>query len=190
MCLLQILWIVNIDVRCKNVQALVVSCYEEHMARFSDLETVMITVLYQHSQYSHTINMSRHLHSEHGPLPWLDILPIIIIIHTNVLERIIIVDIVCISVYRNSKVPNLQKLTLTTFLPTLTRHNETWKLCLKITIHFHVSHRYLCCEAQARVRQGFARDGSQGERPQSFNPCLELTLKLVATHHHQKSHFT
>ena len=57
MCLLQILWIVNIDVRCKNVRALVVSCYEEHMARFSDLETVMITVLYQHSQYSHTINI-------------------------------------------------------------------------------------------------------------------------------------
>ena len=32
------------------------------------------------------------------------------------------------------------------------------------------------CEAQARVRQGSARDGSQGERPQSLNPCLELTL--------------
>ena len=42
------------------------------------------------------------------------------------------------------------------------------------------------CEAQARVRQGLARDGSQGERPQSLNPCLELTLKLVAppSHHH------
>ena len=42
------------------------------------------------------------------------------------------------------------------------------------------------CEAQARVRQGLARDGSQGERPQSFKPCQELTLKLVATttHHH------
>ena len=40
------------------------------------------------------------------------------------------------------------------------------------------------CEAQARVRQGSARVGSQGERPQSLNPCLELTLKLVATHHH------
>ena len=42
------------------------------------------------------------------------------------------------------------------------------------------------CEAQARVRQGSARDGPQGERPQSLNPCLELTLKLVATitHHH------
>ena len=37
------------------------------------------------------------------------------------------------------------------------------------------------CEAQARVRQGSARDGSQGERPQSLNPCQELTLKLVAT---------
>ena len=46
------------------------------------------------------------------------------------------------------------------------------------------------CEALARVRQGSARDGSQGERPQSFKPCLELTLKLVATHHHQKFHFT
>ena len=43
----------------------------------------------------------------------------------------------------------------------------------------------LYCEAQARVRQGSARDGSQGKRPQSLNPCLELTLKLVATHHHQ-----
>ena len=39
------------------------------------------------------------------------------------------------------------------------------------------------CEAQARVRQGSARDGSQGERPQSLNPSLELTLKLVATFH-------
>ena len=35
------------------------------------------------------------------------------------------------------------------------------------------------CEAQARVRQGLARDGSQGERPQSLNPSLELTLNLV-----------
>ena len=40
------------------------------------------------------------------------------------------------------------------------------------------------CEAQARVRQGSARDGSQGERPKSLNPCQELTLKLVVTHHH------
>ena len=39
------------------------------------------------------------------------------------------------------------------------------------------------CEAQARVRQGSARDGPQGERPQSLNPCQELTLKLVATTH-------
>ena len=36
----------------------------------------------------------------------------------------------------------------------------------------------LYCEAQARVRQGSARDGPLGERPQSFNPCLELTLKV------------
>ena len=35
------------------------------------------------------------------------------------------------------------------------------------------------CEAQARVRQGSARDGSQCERPQSLNPSLELTLNLV-----------
>ena len=35
------------------------------------------------------------------------------------------------------------------------------------------------CEAQARVRQGSARDGSKGKRPQSLNPSLELTLKLV-----------
>ena len=45
------------------------------------------------------------------------------------------------------------------------------------------------CEAQARVRQGLARDGPLGERPQSLNPSLELTLKLVATHH-QKFNFT
>ena len=31
-----------------------------------------------------------------------------------------------------------------------------------------------------KLRQGSARDGCQGERPQSLNPCLELTLKLVA----------
>ena len=48
------------------------------------------------------------------------------------------------------------------------------------------SNTNIFCEAQARVRQGSARDGPQGERPQSLNPCLELTLKLVATttHHH------
>ena len=33
-----------------------------------------------------------------------------------------------------------------------------------------------------KLRQGSARDGSQGERPQSLKPCQELTLKLVATH--------
>ena len=38
------------------------------------------------------------------------------------------------------------------------------------------------CEAQAR-------DGPQGERPQSLKPCLELTLKLVATTT-QKFNFT
>ena len=43
---------------------------------------------------------------------------------------------------------------------------------------------YSFCEAQARVRQGSAREGSQGERPQSLKPCLKLTLKLVVTHHH------
>ena len=36
-----------------------------------------------------------------------------------------------------------------------------------------------CCEAQARVRQGSARVGSQGKRPKSLNPSLELTLNLV-----------
>ena len=39
----------------------------------------------------------------------------------------------------------------------------------------------LYCEAQARVRQGSARDGPQGERPQILNPCIELTLKLIAS---------
>ena len=36
------------------------------------------------------------------------------------------------------------------------------------------------CEAQARVRQGEARDGPKGKRPYSLNPCLELSLNLVA----------
>ena len=45
------------------------------------------------------------------------------------------------------------------------------------------------CEAQARVRQGLARYGSQGERPQSLNPSLELTLKLVDPPSHRKSHY-
>ena len=48
------------------------------------------------------------------------------------------------------------------------------------------------CEAQARVRHGSARDGSQGERPQSLNPSLELTLKLSChlPPTHQKFNFT
>ena len=41
-----------------------------------------------------------------------------------------------------------------------------------------VKKRRTYCEAQARVWQGSARDGPQGERPQSLTPCLELTLKL------------
>ena len=48
----------------------------------------------------------------------------------------------------------------------------------------------LYCEAQARVRQGSARNGSQGKRPPSLNPCLELTLKLVATHPPTRSLFS
>ena len=55
---------------------------------------------------------------------------------------------------------------------------------------FYTSKTY--CEAQARVRQGSARDGSQGKRPQSLNPSLELTLKLVRhlPPTHQKFIFT
>ena len=41
----------------------------------------------------------------------------------------------------------------------------------------------VCILYIVKLRQGSARDGSQGERPQSLKPCLELTLKLVATHH-------
>ena len=37
-------------------------------------------------------------------------------------------------------------------------------------------------QGSGKDRQGSARDGSQGKRPQSFNPCLELTLKLVNYH--------
>ena len=58
------------------------------------------------------------------------------------------------------------------------RHHASHPGCAHRQLRGH--NKY--CEAQARVRQGSARDGSQGERPQSFNPCLELTLKLVATH--------
>ena len=32
-----------------------------------------------------------------------------------------------------------------------------------------------------KLRKGSARDGPQGERPQSLKPCLELTLKLVVS---------
>ena len=51
-------------------------------------------------------------------------------------------------------------------------------------IKLRASYLEYCCEAQARARQGLARDGPQGEKPQSLNPCLELTLKLVNTFHH------
>ena len=34
-----------------------------------------------------------------------------------------------------------------------------------------------------KLRQGPAKDGPQGERPQSLKPCQELTLKLVVTHY-------
>ena len=54
-----------------------------------------------------------------------------------------------------------------------------------LSIKFHITF----CEAQARVRQGSARDGSQGKRPQSLNPSLELTLKLVVTTTHPKVYF-
>ena len=52
---------------------------------------------------------------------------------------------------------------------------------IKMSIATDTGVSLLNCEAQARVRQGSARDGSQGERPQRLNSCLELTLKLVAT---------
>ena len=44
-------------------------------------------------------------------------------------------------------------------------------------------HLKVFCEAQARVRQGLAGDGHQKapRMPKNFNPCQELTLKLVAT---------
>ena len=38
-----------------------------------------------------------------------------------------------------------------------------------------------------KLRQGSARDGPEGKRPQSLQPCLELTLKLVVTHHHHRT---
>ena len=42
------------------------------------------------------------------------------------------------------------------------------------------THSYRNCEAQARVRKGWARDGPQGKRPQSLNPCLRLTLNIMS----------
>ena len=39
-------------------------------------------------------------------------------------------------------------------------------------------------QGSGKDRQGLARDGPQGERPYGLKPCLELTLKLVATTTH------
>ena len=50
--------------------------------------------------------------------------------------------------------------------------------CTAVAVLFKWEMKLMYCEAQARVRQGSARDGSQGKRPQSLNPCLELTSKL------------
>ena len=73
--------------------------------------------------------------------------------------------------------------------PSRTPYYDHGRCCNKIAafcIHFSANHHFNIynCEAQARVRQGSARDGPSGEKPQSLNPCLELTLKLVATFHH------
>ena len=41
-----------------------------------------------------------------------------------------------------------------------------------------------------KLRQGSGKDRQgmvKGERPKSLEPCLELTLKLVATRHHHIS---
>ena len=67
-------------------------------------------------------------------------------------------------------------------------YNLTYHEFITLFLYSQVWETKKFCEAQARVRQGSARDGSQGERPQSLNPCLELTLKLVATHHHHHHH--
>ena len=63
----------------------------------------------------------------------------------------------------------------TRHVPNLFLFDAGYKICVVNNETF--------CEAQARVRQGSARDGPYGERPQSLNPSLELTLKLVATTH-------
>ena len=57
---------------------------------------------------------------------------------------------------------------------------------LQPIFNFNLNCESFYCEAQARVRQGSARDGSQGKRPQSLKPSLELTSKLVVTHHHHQ----
>ena len=61
------------------------------------------------------------------------------------------------------------------------RHTQESFLQCNDVILSITSRRRNYCEAQARVRQGSARDGSQGKMPQSLNPSLELKLKLVAT---------
>ena len=66
-------------------------------------------------------------------------------------------------------------------------YNLTYHEFITLFLYSQVWETKKFCEAQARVRQGSARDGSQGERPQCLNPCLELTLKLVATTHPQVS---
>ena len=72
------------------------------------------------------------------------------------------------------------------------QHNRVPTTIRVHLVHVKSSLIITYCEAQARVRQGSARDGPSGERPQSLNPCLELTLKLVATHPptHRKSQYT
>ena len=57
-------------------------------------------------------------------------------------------------------------------------HRKCFSSFMSASMNDRESKEKRYCEAQARVRQGSARDGSQGERPQSLNPCQELTLKL------------
>ena len=65
-------------------------------------------------------------------------------------------------------------------------HGQQVSSCIKVGNHPRV---YLTLNI-VKLRQGSTRDCSQGERPQSPKPCLDLTLKLVVTHHHQKLNFT
>ena len=67
------------------------------------------------------------------------------------------------------------------YLSTITFNLMLITFVILIVFRYYII-KYGNCEAQARVRQGLARDGPQGERPQSLNPCLALTLKLVVTH--------